>query len=130
MTAWAPEGDFFALVGQAVEAHADMTAPLPPAPSVFRFADESECRSAMLAAGFVESRFQRLPLVWTGGTPETVLDLLHRGTVRAPTLIEAQAPEVRTAVEHAILKGAERYRVDAGAITLRWPALLTASRRA
>ena len=45
-------------------------------------------------------------------------------------LIEAQAPEVRGAIEQAILQGAERYSVDAGAIMLRWPALLTVSRRA
>ena len=130
MTAWVPEGDFFALVGQAVQAHADMTASLPPAPPVFRFADEGECRSALLAAGFAEIGFRRLPLVWTGGTPESVLGLLHRGTVRAPMLIEAQAPEVRATIEQAILQGAERYSVDAGAIMLRWPALLTVSRRA
>ena len=107
-----------------------MTAPLPPAPPLFRFGDEGECRSALLAAGFTESRFRRLPLVWTGGSPEAVLDLLHRGTVRAAMLIEAQAPEVRAAIERAILRGAERYRVDAGGVMLRWPALLTVSRRA
>jgi hypothetical protein len=97
---------------------------------MFRFADEGECRSALLAAGFAESGFRRLPLVWTGGRPESVLDLLHRGTVRAPMLIEAQVPEVRAAIEQAILQSAERYSVDAGAIMLRWPALLTVSRRA
>ncbi len=35
--------------------------------------------------------------------PKAVLDLLHRGTVRVPMLIEAQA-----AIERAILQGAER----------------------
>jgi hypothetical protein len=129
MTAWAPEGDFFALVGQAVQAHADTGVPLPPAPPMFRFADEGECRSALLAAGFAEPSFQRLPLVWTGGAPRAVLDLLHRGTVRTPMLIEAQTPEVRDAIERAILRGAERYRRDDGSIVLRWPALLTAAQR-
>ena len=113
MTAWVPEGDFFGVVGQAVQAHADMTVSLPPAPPIFRFADEGECRSALLAAGFAESGFRRLPLVWTGGTPESTLDLLHRGTVRAPMPIEAQAPEVRAAIEQAIRQGVERYSVDA-----------------
>lgn len=130
MTAWAPEGDFFAVIQQAVQAHADMAAPLPPAPPLFRFAEEGECRSALLAAGFAECSFRRLPLFWTGGAPETVLDLLHRGTVRAPMLIEAQAPEARAAIEQAILEGAEGYRVDGGGIMLRWPALLTVCRRA
>ncbi|MCW8086568.1 class I SAM-dependent methyltransferase [Roseococcus sp. MDT2-1-1] len=36
MTAWAPEGDLFTLVGQAVQAHANMAVPLPAAPSFFR----------------------------------------------------------------------------------------------
>jgi SAM-dependent methyltransferase len=130
MTAWAPDGDFFVLVGQAVQAHADMTVPLPSAPPMFRFADESECRSALLPAGFAEPTFQRLPLAWTGGTPPAALDLLHRGTVRTPMLIEAQAPEVRDTIERAILRGAERYQRGGGNIVLRWPALLTAARRA
>src|SRR3954464_7983952 len=37
MTAWTSDGEFFALVGQAVQAHADMGVPLPPAPPIFRF---------------------------------------------------------------------------------------------
>ncbi|GAA0594116.1 hypothetical protein GCM10009416_35620 [Craurococcus roseus] len=129
MTAWAPDGDFFALVGQAVQAHADTGVPLPPAPPIFRFGDEGECRSALLAAGFAEPGFRRLPLEWTGDEPEAVLGLLYRGTVRTPMLIEAQAPEARAAVERAILRGAERYRQGGGGIVLRWPALLTAARR-
>jgi len=50
--------------------------------------------------------------------------------VRAMMLIEAQAPEARAAIEQAIVQGAERYRVDTGGVMLRWPALLTMSRRA
>jgi hypothetical protein len=44
-------------------------------------------------------------------------------------LIDAQAPEARTAVERAILAGAERHRGPEGGIVLRWPALLTVARR-
>jgi hypothetical protein len=102
MAAWVPDGDFFALVGQAAQAHADTGVPLPPAPPMFRFADERECRSALLAAGFAEPTFRRLPLVWIGDAPEAVLGLLYRGTVRTPMLIEAQKPEARAAIEQAI----------------------------
>lgn len=129
MTAWTADGDFFAVVGQAVQAHADMGVPLPAAPPIFRFGDEGECRSALLGAGFAEPSFQRLPLVWTGGAPEAVLGLLYRGTVRTPMLIEAQTPEARAAIDQAILGGAERHRRENGSVVLRWPALLTATRR-
>jgi SAM-dependent methyltransferase len=130
MTTWAPDGDLFALVGQAVQAHGNMAVPLPPAPPMFRFADEGECRSALLTAGFAAPIFQRLLLVWIGDTPQAVLDLLHRGTVRTPMLIEAQVPEARDAIERAILRGAERHKQGGGSIVIRWPALLTAARRA
>jgi SAM-dependent methyltransferase len=107
ITSWMPDGDFFALVGQAVQAYADTGVPIPPAPPMFRFGDEDECRSALLAGGFVEPAFKKLPLVWIGETPQAVLELLHRGTVRTPMLIEAQTPETRQAIEEAILRGSE-----------------------
>ena len=129
ITSWMPDGDFFALVGQAVQAHADTRVSLPPAPPMFRFGDQDESRSAFLAAGFVEPAFKKLPLVWTGETPQSVLELLHRGTVRTPMLIEAQTPETQQAIEEAILRGSERYQKQEGSILLKWPALLTTAKR-
>jgi hypothetical protein len=96
---------------------------------MFRFGNEGECRSALLAAGFAEPVFKELPLVWTGDAPQAVLDALHRGTVRIPMVIDAQTPEIRQAIEQAILRGSERYRRRAGNIVIKWPALLTIARR-
>jgi hypothetical protein len=129
LTSWTSDGEFFSLVGQAVQAHADMGVPLPLAPPMFRFGDEGECHSALLSAGFAEPGFKKLPLVWTGDTPQVVLDALHRGTVRTPMLIEAQTPEIQQAIEQAILRGSERYRQRSGNIVIKWPALLTTARR-
>jgi hypothetical protein len=114
LTSWTSDGEFFSLVGQAVQAHADMGVP---------------CHSALLSAGFAEPGFKKLPLVWTGDTPQVVLDALHRGTVRTPMLIEAQTPEIQQAIEQAILRGSERYRQRSGNIVIKWPALLTTARR-
>jgi SAM-dependent methyltransferase len=129
LTSWTSDGEFFALVGQAVQAHADMAVPLPVAPPQFQFGDEGECRSALLAAGFAEPAFKTLPLVWTGDRPQAVLDTIYRSTVRTPMLIEAQTPEIRQSIEQAILLNSERYRQRAGNIVLKWPALLTIARR-
>jgi len=128
ITSWTPDGDFFALVGQAVQTYADTGVHMPPAPPMFRFGEEDEGRSALLAAGFAEPAFKRLPLVWTGETLQAVLELLHRGTVRTPMLIDAQTPETRQAIEQAILRGSEGYRQREGNILLKWPALLTTAR--
>ena len=64
LTSWTPDGDFFALVGQAVQTYADTGVHMPPAPPMFRFGEEDEGRSALLAAGFAEPAFKRLPLLW------------------------------------------------------------------
>lgn len=45
---------------------------------MFRFGDEDESRSALLAGGFAEPAFKKLPLVWTGETPQAVLELFDR----------------------------------------------------
>lgn len=130
LTAWTSNAEFHALIGQAAQAHADMEVPLPAAPPLFRFGDEGECRSALLAAGFAEPAFKVLPLYWTADAPQAVLDILYRSTVRISMLIEAQTPEVRQAIERAILRGSERYRQPSGNIVIKWPALLTSARRA
>lgn len=129
MTVWTADGDFFTLVGDAMRAHADPDVPLPPAPPIFRFADPEACRSALLAAGLEAVESSRWELSWQGRAPGEVLDLLRGGTVRTPMMIDAQTPETRSAVEGAILRGAERYRRPGGDIVLRWPALLTVARR-
>ncbi|MCW8086569.1 hypothetical protein [Sabulicella glaciei] len=57
-----------------------------------------------------------------------MLDLLYRGTVRTPMLIEAQAPAAGAAIEQAIIRGAERYMGGSG-VVLQWLVLLTVARR-
>jgi hypothetical protein len=52
-----------------------------------------------------------------------LLDLLYKGIVRAPMLIEAQATDAKQAIINAIRSGAEAFR-GAEEITMRWPYLV------
>jgi len=129
-TTWLPpeQGwDMFGLLVKAVRAHGTMDVDLPPAPPPFRFADETEAQHALGAQGFRNIAFQKKMALWTGTTGEQLLELIYRAIVRAPMIIDAQAPEARDAIKQEIISGAEAMRVD-GTITMRWPYLLASAR--
>jgi len=120
---WAPPGkgfDLQRLVGKAIERHGRLDAPMPPAPPTFRFADPEQARSALAAAGFADLAWAERTALWRGADGAAVIDLIYKGIVRTPMLIDAQAPAARAAILAAIAEGAEAYRKD-GAIELRWP---------
>ena len=52
-----------------------------------------------------------------------MLDLLYKGIVHAPMLIEAQATDAKQAIINAIRSGAEAFR-DVEGIKMHWPYLV------
>jgi SAM-dependent methyltransferase len=118
--------DLQRLVGRAIERHGRTDAPLPPAPPTFRFADPDEARRALEAAGFADVACRDGVALWRGADGAAVIDLIYRGIVRTPMLIDHQEPEARERILAAVVEGAEAYRKD-GAIELRWPYLLVAA---
>jgi hypothetical protein len=61
--------------------------------------------------------------VWIGSNGQAVLDLIYKGIVRTPMLIDAQPVAAAERVRSAIVNGAEAYRKGA-VIELSWPYLL------
>jgi SAM-dependent methyltransferase len=120
---WTPPGkgfDLQRLVGRAIERHGRMDAPLPPAPPTFRFADPAEAERALEAAGFAAVACADGVALWRGADGAAVIDLIYKGVVRTPMLIDHQEPKVRGRILAAIAADAEAYRKN-GAIELRWP---------
>jgi ubiquinone/menaquinone biosynthesis C-methylase UbiE len=129
-TTWLPpqQGwDMFDLLMKAVQAHGTMDVDLPQAPPPFRFADETEAQRTLVAHGFRSISLQKRMAHWTGTTGEQLLALIYKAIVRAPMIIEAQAPEAREAIKQAITSAAEAMRID-GTISMRWPYLLASAR--
>lgn len=124
-TAWRPpdEGwDMMGLLVTAINEHGTFEVDLPPAPPPFRFADEPTAEEVLKTCGFESMKFQKHVAVWTGRTGDDLIDLLYKGIVRAPMLIEAQQPAARQAIIDAIRSGAEAFREGDG-IRMRWPYL-------
>jgi len=119
-------GEFFRLVMGAVQKHGTLDVPLPPAPPMFRFSDPTECAKALTAAGFVAPRVAVLPLSWRAATPADVLDLIYKGAVRTPMVLEAQTTHAREAIHRAIMEGSEAFRKE-GVIEFRFPASMASA---
>jgi len=131
-TAWLPpdEGwDMMGLLMTAINKHGTMDVDLPPAPPPFRFAQAAEAEKVLLASGFVSATCQKKVAIWRGQTGDDLLDLLYKGIVRAPMLIDAQASDAKQAIINDIRNGAEAFRDDEG-IKMRWPYLLVSATKA
>ena len=116
-TVWsAPQqgNEFFALVLSSIQRLGRLDVPLPPAPPIFRFADDDECRRTLSSAGFASIRVATVPVEWRGADTGELIANLYRSTVRTAMLLEAQSESVRQAIHEAIAAGAERTRGTAG----------------
>jgi len=124
-TAWLPpdEGwDMMGLLMAAISKHGTVDVDLPPAPPPFRFAQETEAKEALHAFSFGSLTFQKNMAIWSGETGDDLLDLLYKGIVRAPMLIEAQEPDAKQAIIDDIRSGSEAFR-EGDKIRMRWPYL-------
>jgi SAM-dependent methyltransferase len=119
-------GEFFRLVMGAVQKHGTLDLPLPPAPPMFRFSDPDECAKALTAAGFVAPKVTVLPLTWRAARPEDVLNLIYKGAVRTPMVLEAQTVQAREAIHRAIIEGSEAFR-KGNVIEFRFPASMASA---
>ncbi|HUS98001.1 MAG TPA: hypothetical protein VMX97_14835, partial [Hyphomicrobiaceae bacterium] len=115
--------DMFDILMTAVKRHGTLDVDLPPAPPPFRFADKSEAKSVLESSGFEAIDVHKHEALWVGANGNQLLELLYKGIVRAPMLIEAQAPKARALIKEQIRSNAEAMSVD-GEIRMRWPFLI------
>lgn len=101
---------------RAIQALADLTVPLPLAPSRELFSDADVARSALEAAGFADVRSAELPLMWRGDALTDIWDWYDRGTVRTSALLNLQSHEVREQIKAAMIKDAARFATSDGVL--------------
>jgi ubiquinone/menaquinone biosynthesis C-methylase UbiE len=116
----------FALVLSSIQQFGQLDVPLPPAPPIFRFADDDECRRTLSSAGFSSIRVATVPVEWRGDDTGELIANLYRSTVRTAMLLQAQSESARRAIHEAIAAGAERTRGMAG-MRLEMPAVLVSA---
>lgn len=120
--------DFFALVTEVMQAHANMDVGLPPAPPMFRFSDPAECRSVMETAGFQNVVVSELPLLWRVRSADAVLEFLKKSAVRLGMVLDRQSPAIRDRIYAEVLDRAERFRRN-DVYEVSWPAVIAVAQK-
>ncbi|MEK6600791.1 MAG: methyltransferase domain-containing protein [Candidatus Binatota bacterium] len=118
----------FRIVLGAVESHGDINVPLPPGPPFFRFSEPQECHRALLEAGFVDPRVERIPQIWRLRSPDTLFEIMSGATVRTAGLLRAQSREALDAIRSAVREASLNY-LTGGVIELPMPAVLASAAR-
>ena len=119
---------YFSLLFGTIQAHADMTVPMPPAPPLFRFSDQDECRRALTAAGFIDSDVTEFPVMWRPASGDMVLEFVQKCAVRGRMLIDLQTVEVQERIYTALRDGAKQFEHE-GRLEIPWPAVLATAHK-
>lgn len=110
-TAWdtPAEAVGFGVVLRAIETHGTTAVGLPDGPPFFRFSDPEECRRALAAAGFVDVKVRKLPIVWRLASADALFAAALRGGVRTSAALQAQTPEALAAIRGAVQADLRQY---------------------
>jgi SAM-dependent methyltransferase len=127
-TVWAKpeESRGFGIVLEAIRRHGSMNVPLPPGPPFFRFSEETECRRALLEAGFVTAEVMKVAQVWRLRSPEELFEVMLGSTVRTGGLLRAQSSKALAAIRGEIVQMAGKHRIG-DAVELPMPAVLASA---
>jgi len=117
----------FRIFPEAIGTHGTLDVGLPPAPPMFRFADETESIKVMHRAGFVDVAFGSVD-----ATLEFVLDDLadffRHAFVRLTLVLDRQTPEARVRIERYLTDQFAPFS-DEGMVRMPLPALVVSGTR-
>ncbi len=123
-TVWAPpeRHAFFRIVLGAFSAHGSNDVALPEAPPFFRFSDPDECKNILEDNGFSNTTVSEIDLSWKPRSPNDLLDMIYKSSIRIAKLFELQTGTARENIHQYILEQATNV-IDAGD-ELPWPAMM------
>lgn len=119
----------FGIVLDAVHAHGDTDAGLPPGPSFFRFSDPQECRRTLEETGFTDPRTIEVGQTWRFPSVTAWIEGVERSTVRTAAILRAQTPQAYSKIREAVEQRGRAYVKNAGRIELPMPAVLTSAKK-
>jgi ubiquinone/menaquinone biosynthesis C-methylase UbiE len=122
-TQWANDDELLGIVLSAIAKYGAPVTHLPDAPPTFRFSDPSECRRVLQASGFTDVRDDRVETICTIQGPDSLLELIYGGAVRAAMVLEAQEPMRREQIHDAVLQAAKA-NISNGVVVIRRPVVM------
>jgi SAM-dependent methyltransferase len=127
---WRPpeEARGFGLLFEAVRAHGDMNADVPPGPAMYAMGEPQTAMPVLEVAGFRDVRSLVVPLVWRLANADHLFTGMLEGTVRSSALLRAQAPTALAAIQSAMRSSIAEFAADGG-YALPMPTLIVSGRR-
>lgn len=77
----------------AIRAHGSLDLGLPPGPNPFNYGNSDFAKEMLGRAGFAGVWTKEVPLVWRVASPDTIIEAISSGTVRAAAVLNRQSPE-------------------------------------
>lgn len=107
VSVWTPPepGTGLGVAVAAIQAHADLSVPLPHGPDFFQFSGGGALAAALSAAGLADLSARRVEQTLRLDDPVGLYMMVTEASVRMSGLLRAQTPAARAAVRAAILEG-------------------------
>ncbi len=104
------------IVAEAVERHGQPAVGIPPGPDRLRFAQESECRRVLAAAGFDPATFTFTThdVRWLAPTASYLLDIQRDAAVRTAAALRQQPPDRLARIREAVEREVATFRTEGG----------------
>jgi len=118
------EDNGFGLMFDAINAHADLSIPLPHGPDFFQFSDNGNLAAALEVSGLSDIKVSPVSQTWELDAPVTLVSCFMQGAVRTRGLLLAQIDPVRQQVFAAITAGMAQYKSSDGSYRVPMPALI------
>lgn len=122
-------GNGFGLLFGSIQAHADMSVPLPHGPDFFQFSDNQKFSAALRATGLQDPAVIEVEQFWELDDPMSLVNSFMEGAVRARGLLLAQNDAAREAVFAAIAAGMAQFESGDGGYRVPMPALIGSGTR-
>ena len=118
----------FSMIYDAIRAHGSLDVGLPPGPNFFNYGDLNYATEMLERAGFTSVSATEVPLVWRVSSPDTIIDAISSGTVRAAAVFNRQSVENLASIKQYLREKVSSYEQN-GSYAVPSPALVVTARR-
>ena len=112
----------------AIRTHGSLDVGLPPGPNFFSCGNSDFAKEMLNRAGFTSVLAKEVPLVWRVPSPDTIIEAVSQGTVRAAAVLNRQSPEILRKIKQDLRERISDFLQD-GIYAVPTPALVVTARK-
>ena len=118
----------FSMVYDAIRTCGTLDVGLPSGPNFFSYGDPKYAKELLGQAGLVDVTTSEVPLIWRVSSPDTIIDTILTGTVRAAAALKGQSADGLTRIKQYLRERIARFE-QGGLYQVPAPALVVVARK-